>query len=486
MVERVTSSDYFATSDLPEFRKQVDAITDQLCAAVTGDFDFRVRSEVPDETLDKLAMLSNFVLEGARRNMRELEQKNKELEEAHANLQKKVEERTHELTLQTQKALAANKSKDHFLANMSHEMRTPLTAIMGFSDLVSSGVDPKESEEFLDTIRRNAQHLLSLIDDILDFSRIESGKVAIDRAPVEIHELVQNIVSSFQPTIEKKGIEFRLRMAKALPKTLLTDATRLRQIITNLLANAIKFTERGCVELSVGMVDDRGQPQLFLRVKDTGIGITQEAQARLFAPFSQADMSLSRKFGGTGLGLALSRKIARSLGGDLVIEQSQVGRGSVFALWFPCEESQSLQATLKPAANLLRSLSSLQLQGLNLLVAEDSADNQVLLKRILEASGAKMLLARNGEEAIELALREPVDMVLMDIQMPVLDGYEATRRLRAQGFSKPVVALTAHALDQEFERALEAGCNDRILKPIDTDKLISTILSSAARLNQNL
>lgn len=479
-------TDYFADGSLTEFRKHVDAITDQLCEAVTGNFDFRVRSTTPDETLDKLAMLSNFVLEGARRNMRELETKNRELEEARSTLQKKVEERTYELSLQTQKALAANKSKDQFLANMSHEMRTPLTAIMGFSDLISAGVEPCESEEFLETIRRNAQHLLSLIDDLLDFSKIESGKVVIERGPVQINDLLRNIEASFQPMVERKAIPFQVDIASSLPGVIMTDSTRIRQIITNLLANAIKFTERGSVDVSVGCVDDNGLPQLFVRVKDTGIGIAPEAQQRLFAPFSQADMSLSRKFGGTGLGLALSRKIARSLGGDLVVESSAPGCGSVFTLWVPFERApeQVMNEMRSPSSRastetITRALSMPKLDGLKILLAEDSADNQVLLTRILEALGAKVALAENGEEAITLALKTKVDLVLMDIQMPLLDGYEATRRLREKGFTKPILALTAHALDSELERALEAGCNDRILKPIDTEKLISTILASA-------
>ncbi|RYZ70385.1 MAG: response regulator [Proteobacteria bacterium] len=333
--------------------------------------------------------------------------------------------------------------------------------------------------------------MLSLIDDILDFSKIESGKVLIDRNPVQIRDLLKNIETSFFPLVEKKGIEFGMDLNPSVPNVIITDSTKVRQVVTNLVTNALKFTERGSVRVEVGVANDSGLPQLFVRVIDTGIGITKDAQERLFAPFSQADESLSRKYGGTGLGLALSRKIARSMGGDLVIEKSEPRVGSVFTLWMPFERVVKFSLENRsfhphgghlPALNMLAGhgaqLTSKPLAGHFVLLAEDSTDNQVLLKRVLENGGARVVLAKNGVEAVELAEKLAIDVILMDIQMPILDGYEATEQLRARGFTRPILALTAHALDQELDRALAAGCTDRLIKPINTEKLIASILAS--------
>jgi signal transduction histidine kinase len=243
--------------------------------------------------------------------------------------------------------LDANRAKDQFLANMSHEMRTPLTAIIGFSDLIATGVSERESREFQETIRRNADHLLSLIDEILDFSKIESGVVTGERSPIALEAFFNAIESSFKAAFEEKGLDFELCIDARVASALVTDARRLRQMTAHLIGNAVKFTERGSVRVEVQTIDDRGSLQLKLRVIDTGIGIARRMQSKVFSPFSQVDMSLSRKFGGTGLGLALSRKIARSLGGDLRLETSRLGVGSTFALWIPVERvvSQPVQPT---------------------------------------------------------------------------------------------------------------------------------------------
>jgi signal transduction histidine kinase len=416
---------------------------------------------------------------------RELESKNDELQSARSGLQRKVEERTYELSLQSQKAMAANKAKDQFLANMSHEMRTPLTAIIGFSDLVAAGANENEAVEFQETIRRNAQHLLSLIDEILDFSKIESGTMTIERSTIETRDFFTGIESTFKPAVEKKGIDLRLELDAGVPPALKTDAKRLRQMVVNLIGNAVKFTERGSVKIEVHVIDDRGSPQLRIRVIDTGIGIPNDVHNRLFAPFSQADMSLSRKFGGTGLGLALSRKMARSLGGELMIESSQPGVGSVFTLWVPVEIS-SEPAFEKPSRSKTArsprrsSLKSQKLAGMHILLAEDSVDNRRLLERLLKGAGAQIVTVADGIEAVEKARTQSFDVILMDIQMPRLDGFSATRQIRAAGFTKPILALTAHASEQDLERVLEAGCNDRLVKPIEFDQMVSSLLASTA------
>ena len=408
----------------------------------------------------------------------ELEHKNHELEEARADLKRKVEDRTYELSLQSQKAMAANKAKDHFLANMSHEMRTPLTAIMGFSDLISSGVDAADGDEFIQTIRRNAKHLLSLIDEILDFSKIESGQVSIERDELEIRDLITQIVQSFKPQVDQKAISLQLKLADDLPCRIVSDQKRVRQMITNLVGNAVKFTESGSVRIEANVIDDRGAPQLRIRVIDTGIGISKESHSRLFAPFAQADTSLSRKFGGTGLGLALSRKIARSLGGELIIEASEPGVGSTFTLWFPVQIVN--RPNLKKMASKLQSLGKQgkELTGLHILLAEDSIDNRRLLKRLLEGAGARLDFAVDGLAAVDMAQQQDFDVILMDIQMPRLDGFSATRQIRGNGFKKPILALTAHASEQDLAKVLEAGCNDRLLKPIEFDQMVSRILAN--------
>jgi signal transduction histidine kinase len=417
---------------------------------------------------------------------RELELKNHELEDARNGLQRKVEERTFELSLQSQKALAANKSKDQFLANMSHEMRTPLTAIIGFSDLIATGVTETDAAEFQETIRRNAKHLLSLIDEILDFSKIESGTVTVERGPIEIEDFFSSIERTFQPIVQKKQIEFKITVDERVPPVLVTDAKRLRQMVTNLIGNAVKFTERGTVLAEVHVIDDHGSPQLRIRVIDTGIGISPSVHDKLFAPFSQADVSLSRKFGGTGLGLALSRKIARLFGGELMIESSTPGVGSVFTLWVPIEiparpllGRQRSKTTKSSQRSSVAALSK-QLAGLRILLADDSSDNRTLIKRMLEGVGAHLEFASDGVDAVEMAKAHSYDVILMDLQMPRLDGFGATKLIREAGFTNPILALTAHASDQDLDRVLEAGCNDRLVKPIEFDHMVSSILASTA------
>ena len=420
---------------------------------------------------------------------RELEAKNHELEHSSLGLQRKVEERTYELSLQSQKALAANKAKDQFLANMSHEMRTPLTAILGFSDLIAGGVTAAESGEFQETIRRNAHHLLGLIDEILDFSKIESGTVAIEKGPIETDDFFPQIEKSFKPSVDAKKIALRFRIDPDVPHLLVTDAKRLRQMLTNLITNAVKFTERGSVDVDIRTVDDRGEMHLQVRVTDTGIGISTDTQNKLFVPFSQADMSLARKFGGTGLGLALSRKIARSLGGEMMIESSNPGVGSVFTFWIPVETVSSAShvvpslASGQPRAGA--AVLSGQLAGLRILLADDSGDNRRLLKRLLEKAGAKLELAADGQIAVDLARAKNFDVILMDLQMPGLDGVDATKLIRDGGFKKPIVALTAHASEQDLTRVLDAGCNDRLVKPIEFDRMISSILANTAIYNNH-
>ncbi|MEM7582279.1 MAG: response regulator [Acidobacteriota bacterium] len=379
----------------------------------------------------------------------------------------------------------ANRAKSEFLANLSHEIRTPMTAILGFADMLLDdsyirGAAPARIQDLI-AIKDNGGYLLDLLDDILDLSKVETGRLVIERRPFDLPEFLADLMALMQVRASKKGLELELENLGPVPRTIQTDSTRLRQILINLLGNAVKFTEVGGVRLTVRLLETE-ESTLELAVIDSGIGMSPEVVAHLFEPFSQADPSSSRRFGGTGLGLSLSRRLAKMLGGDIAVE-SELARGSTFRLTLPVGtlddtsriDDVSQQATrLRPLPKRPRN----KLAG-RFLLAEDNPVNQVLTGAILKAAGAEVTVVENGQRAIELALEaeaeRPFDLVLMDLQMPLVDGYEATRQLRQQGFERPILALTAHAMSEHRNRSLEAGCNGHLTKPIDRDELIARI-----------
>jgi PAS domain S-box-containing protein len=393
---------------------------------------------------------------------------------------------------------AANQAKSDFLANMSHEIRTPLTAINGFADVLAEELGDEtlwlpaaESSaraalvQHVSTIRTNGQHLLALINDILDLSKIEAGKLEVERTACSPFELIAAVESAMSARARGKGLEFRLVYATAIPERIRTDPMRLRQILFNLVGNAIKFTERGTIELSVDYVVHLQRPVLRFAVRDSGIGMTAEQLARVFQPFVQGDASLTRRFGGTGLGLVISKRLAEALGGDVTVE-STPGQGSVFHLRIAAGPADGARLVSRPedataAAPTTRAVatSALHLTG-RVLLAEDGPDNQRLIAFILRKVGLEVTIADNGQAAVEMALLaleagRSFDVILMDIQMPVLNGYEATRRLRARGYRGPIIALTAHAMTSARTRCLASGCNDFCSKPIDRRVLLDTI-----------
>ena len=392
-------------------------------------------------------------------------------------------------------AEAANRAKSDFLANMSHEIRTPMTAILGFADILAEEDDDELSRErrleAIATIRRNGDHLLSIINDILDLSKIEAGKMTIELVPTNIATILNDIVTLMLPRAVAKHIQLRIEYATTVPETFLCDPLRLKQILINLTGNAIKFTDAGGVTLRVALQKDTVPTTLAFEVADCGIGMTEDQIAKLFQPFSQADETITRRFGGTGLGVAIARKLSQLLGGDLTVT-STFGTGSIFTA--TVATGPLTQTVLRKPENTHsrnrvttgaspKTEQSLSLAGVRVLYAEDGPDNQKLVALFLSKAGATVTPADNGLLAVQAMcvssdpnapLRQPApfDLILMDMQMPELDGYSATRLLRSMGCTLPIIALTAHAMAGDRERCLAAGCSDFTTKPIEKATLI--------------
>ena len=376
------------------------------------------------------------------------------------------------ITRAMEKAEAANTAKSRFLANMSHEIRTPMTAIMGFAEMLKEQRDDWQvCEHHADAIVRNGKHLLHIINDILDFSKIEAERLEMERLPVELLGLLEDVRTTFAQQAADKGVAFLIDRRFPLPRQVFTDPTRMKQILFNLVNNAIKFTASGFVRITVEY--ERASSRLSIAIEDSGVGMAPAELEKLFKPFTQADVSTTRRFGGTGLGLAISRRLAELLGGTLEVS-SVKGAGSRFILTMKSGVRSDLellqQAEDTPVADARPTGLSTALGG-RVLVVEDNADIQSLISCYLAKWGVNMLLAGNGEQALAILREQAVDLVLMDMQMPVMDGLEATRRLRALGRTMPVVALTANALPQDRQSYLASGANDFLAKPVDQAKL---------------
>lgn len=438
-----------------------------------------------------------------------------------------------------EEAKLANLAKSQFLANMSHEIRTPMTAILGFTDvLVEECWGRPKSLETLKILKRNGHHLLQIINDILDLSKIEAGRFEIERIRWSPLSILAEVQSLMQVRIAGRNLQLEFEFEGPIVDSFETDPTRLRQILLNLVGNAVKFTESGTVHVVTRMVDlTTAEPQIEFKVIDTGIGMTAGAVNNLFTPFTQADNSMARRFGGTGLGLTISKRLAELMDGDITVTSVQ-GNGSEFTLVLPAnfsaemklvanpldslainqepidrqaidrqdvapdvaeprelddtvpsslEEQVPLQgsetqvSTTRPSeARLATAVPPISLKGYRLLLAEDGPDNQRLISFILKKAGAEVDVAENGEIAVRLAEDAlansvPFDAILMDMQMPILDGYSATRFLRTRGYRRPIIALTAHAMSGDRQKCLEAGCDDYETKPIHRDRLFAVI-----------
>ncbi len=385
---------------------------------------------------------------------------------------------------------AANQAKSAFLANMSHEIRTPMTAILGFADLLLSeeGLEnaPSSRVEALWTIQRNGQYLLDLINDILDLSKIDSGKLEVEHIGCSPRDIVADVITLMQVRATDQKLELRVEYQGPVPENIQSDPTRLRQILINLVGNAIKFTKAGSVCLKVQTRNQSAEnPTLRVDVIDTGIGMTQKQMSNLFQPFVQADASTTRKFGGTGLGLTISKRLAEMLEGSITI-RSTAGEGSTFSVEVPTGPLTDVSMIEVAADNQnashkvsLPKETTIQLDC-QILLAEDGPDNQRLISFILKKHGANVTVVENGQLALDAALKareegNPFDLILMDMQMPELDGYGATRKLREANYPGPIIALTAHAMDGAREKCCDAGCDDYASKPIDRQRLISLV-----------
>jgi PAS domain S-box-containing protein len=418
--------------------------------------------------------------------------------EAQENNATRLVQLVNELEEAKTRAEAATKSKTEFLANISHEIRTPMTAILGYADLIlEQHVSDTTLREPLQTIKRNGEFLLQIINDILDVSKIEAGKLDLEKLRCSPFQAISEVQALMQVRAEEQNLTLAVEYDGPIPETIETDPTRLRQILINLVSNAIKFTAGGSVKIMTRLVqNDKGKnasDSVFLAVEvtDSGIGMTPEQIGRLFQPFTQADTSTTRKFGGTGLGLTITKRLAEMLGGNITAE-SEVGKGSTFRVIIatgalqgtkmmtgPPSESSSNQSqdfVQEPTPQASEQPGTLQ----RILLAEDGPDNQRLISFILKKAGYEVTVAENGQVAYDMAMEAcdketPFDVILMDMQMPVLDGYDATRQLRIAGYTRPIAALTAHAMASDREKCLAAGCDEFATKPIDRQRLLETI-----------
>jgi signal transduction histidine kinase/CheY-like chemotaxis protein len=404
-----------------------------------------------------------------------------------------------ELAAAQRRAKKAERAKTEFLVNLSHELRTPMTSIIGFADLLLEDGDlalaPESRLEHLHTLKRNARGLMDVLSDLFDLSKLEAGEVDVAHEIVSLHDLLREVASSMFDVAASRGIGLEIACLGELPVRIRTEPKRLRQILANLIGNAIKFTEVGGVRVSIQLVSDAlDRPTLRFEVADTGQGMSPEALERIFDPFAQADGSLTRKHGGAGVGLALARRLAEVLGGELEAESIE-GRGSVFRLTVdpgPLEGVELVEMSAPDSDGpdtlsygdktryLLVEARDLRAQA-KVLYVEDAEDNQRLVAFILERAGMEVTCADDGASGVALALasraaQQPFDLILMDLQMPVMDGYTATRKLRTAGWDGPIIALTAHSVNREKELSIEAGCDTFATKPIQRVELLQLVV----------
>ena len=463
-------------------------VTRAAVALAEGQWDV----PVPEERRDEIGTLARAF----NRMAGNLQKSYRMVEERVAQRTQQLRKSNIELRDAREAAYAHSRAKDEFLANMSHELRTPLTTILGYADLLADPTLPADRRQaHLSVVQRSAGHLLAIINEVLDLSSIEAGTLPVLPGPVDVPRTIDEVVAGLRAKAVEKGLSLEVAYVGPVPRTIMSDATRLRQILINLVGNAIKFTEAGGVTLRVEMVaataaadTDNADtnagattPRLRFDVIDTGIGMSAHQVGQLFQRFGQVDASPSRRYAGTGLGLAISRRLARMLGGDIVVT-SEPGAGSTFSVTVDTGPLDGAAMIADHPTEVTKPGPTLQpdLRGLHVLLAEDVPVNQEMFRMILTRLGATVTAVGDGGAAIEAfgaaALAgTPVDVVLMDMQMPGVDGYEATTRLRSSGVTAPIIALTAHARDRDRAACLAAGCTDFLTKPLDPAKLVAAI-----------
>jgi signal transduction histidine kinase/CheY-like chemotaxis protein len=394
-------------------------------------------------------------------------------------LVRRLRETKYDLKRAVAAAEAANTAKSAFLANMSHEIRTPLNGMLGMADVLSQEDLRPSQADCVNTIRESGKTLMAIVNDVLDLSKIEAGKLEISSADSNIHAVFLSIYKLFLPRAEEKNIAFTLQLGESVPRRLRFDTVRVRQCLSNLVSNAVKFTETGSVTISVSSVMTiSGQRLVTVDVEDTGIGMNEEVMGRLFSDYAQADTSISRRFGGTGLGLAISRKLAQLMDGDVIVK-STVGEGTVFSFSFRATPAQPQalphDAPLSPA----RPGGDTILEGLHVLLVDDNEVNRKVARMLLKPTRMQIVDAEHGKQALDLLAEQPFDLVLLDMHMPVMDGATTIKHIRASPESwnaVPVIALTADAMSGDRERLLALGMTGYATKPVDQRALIAEIV----------
>ena len=461
----------------------------EVVKSVMQKNDLTVRaSKIANDEVGSLVEAFNDMLSKIHQENTIRKQAQEELGKHRDNLEHTVRQRTQELEssiekadLMAREAVAASRAKSQFLANMSHEIRTPMNAVIGFSDLLVDESLTDEQKAHVDAIRNSAQNLMDIINDILDFSKIEAGKLDTEFEECSLRKILEKINSLMQPEAVKKGLAFEILQTSPLPATIRTDPTRLRQCLINLLGNGIKFTDTGHVYMNVSLEQgNNDKPHIRFDIEDTGIGIATEDYKLIFESFSQADYSNTRKFGGTGLGLAITRQLTKLLNGDLSFT-SEHGKGSVFTMIIPAGVDVTAQKKLDKYDTVTHlqktehtEMRQQKFSG-KILVAEDDPANQALFEVLLKKTGCQFTIVSDGQEAVDKVKAENFDLVLMDMQMPNMNGFDATRAIRRAGIKVTIVAITAFAMTGDDEKCLDAGCNDYMSKPIDITKLNETI-----------
>lgn len=396
-----------------------------------------------------------------------LYERNVELRELASNLEKLVDQRTNELAVALKKAQAATLAKSEFLATMSHEIRTPLNGVLGMAQLLFDTELSEQQREYVSNLKNTSNTLLAIINDVLDFSKIEAGKLELESISYDLHQLINEVCAIFKLQAQQKGLSLQVEVDELVPRWIVGDPTRLRQILMNLLSNAMKFTESGTVGLAV--MPSLESDVLTVCVWDTGVGMDEKARSKLFQAFSQADASTTRQYGGTGLGLAICDRLTTLMGGRIWVESEQ-HKGSRFYFTFVAPRG-------KETSQNTRVETSKSLAELKVLLVEDNAINRLVATKLLQKLNINAAIAVDGLEAVAMTEKAAYDLILMDMQMPNMDGLTATQHIRAMNLSKrpTIIALTANAMNEDQQRCLAAGMDDFISKPIHFDQLKQTL-----------